>query len=163
MIAAAKASRLRELLFRISVGLKGLDGVLELIGGAALLVIEPDVILRIVLSLTQDEMKEDPRDFVARHALSFAQNFSISTQHFVALYLLAHGLVKVLLVWALLKEKIWAYPLGIVVFGALIVYQLYRFTLTHSIGLIALSSFDIVVIGMVWLEYRAARRQALAA
>jgi uncharacterized membrane protein len=40
------------------------------------------------------------------------------------------------------------------VFGAFIAYQLYRFTFTHSIGLIALSLFDFAVIWLIWLEYR---------
>jgi uncharacterized membrane protein len=28
---------------------------------------------------------------------------------------------------------------------------------THGIGLIALSAFDLIVIGLIWLEYRAIR------
>jgi uncharacterized membrane protein len=58
----------------------------------------------------------------------------------------------------LLKQKLWAYPSAVIVFGAFIVYQLYRFTLTHSIGLIALSLFDLVVIWLIHLEYRALKR-----
>jgi uncharacterized membrane protein len=48
----------------------------------------------------------------------------------------------------------------VIVFGAFIVYQLYRFTFTHGIGLIALSVFDLVVIWLIWLEYRALRSHA---
>ena len=50
----------RELLFRVSVWLKGLDGVLELAGGAALLAVGPAVIARVIHGLTEAEITEDP-------------------------------------------------------------------------------------------------------
>lgn len=154
------ASRsVRERLFRISVWLKGADAVLELIGGIGLLVVSPDLILRTVAFLTQDELVQDPRDFVANSALRAAQQLSLGTEHFAAFYLLAHGAVKILLVGALLRVKLWAYPTAVCVFGAFIVYQLYRFTFTHSVGLIALSLFDLGVIWLIWLEYRALKKR----
>ena len=75
-----------------------------------------------------------------------------------AAYLLAHGVVKIGRVASLLRDRHWAYPAAITVFAAFIVYQLYRFTLTHGLGLIALSLFDLVVIGLIWLEYRALKK-----
>src|SRR3989441_7724224 len=35
-----------------------------------------------------------------------------------------------------------------------LLYQLYRFSHTHSLGLLSLSIFDIFVASLVWLEYR---------
>jgi uncharacterized membrane protein len=75
----------------------------------------------------------------------------------MAIYLLSHGIVKMLAVVALLKNKLWGYPLSVVIFGGVIVYQIYRFTLTGGIGLIALTVFDLVVICLIWLEYRAVK------
>ena len=75
----------------------------------------------------------------------------------MALYLLSHGIVKLFAVVALLKNKLWGYPLSIVVFGGFVLYQIYRFTLTGAIGLIALTIFDLVVIWLIWLEYRAVK------
>ena len=51
-----------------------------------------------------------------------------------------------------------AYPVSMVIFAGFIVYQLYRYTLTHGAGLLALSAFDFVVIGLIFLEYRALLR-----
>ncbi len=155
--APAAKSQLRELLFRISVALKGLHAVLEIVGGIALLVVSPALILRVIEFLTQDEIAEDPRDLVANYLLDAARHLSLGSQHFAAYYLLSHGVIKAFLVAALLKSKLWAYPLALTVFGAFIAYQLYRFTFTHSTGLIALSLFDLVVIWLIWLEYRALR------
>ena len=156
----ARRARLRELFFRVSVSLKGLDALLEIVGGIALLAVSPRFILRTLAFLTQDELAEDPRDRIANLLLGAAQHLSVSTEHFAAFYLLTHGITKIFLVGALLNDKRWAYPLAIVVFAAFIVYQLYRFTLTRGVGLIMLSLFDLLVIWLVWLEYRAARRRA---
>ena len=159
MNRAARA-RLRKLLFRVSVSLKGLDGGLEIVTGLALLVVRPDFILRAIALLTQDELREDRRDLVANYALAWASQLSVGTQHFAAYYLLSHGVIKLALVGSLLKNKLWAFPAAIVVFAAYILYQLYRFTFTHSPGLIALSVFDAVVIWLIALEYRAVRQAA---
>lgn len=156
---SATRSYLRELFFRVGVWLKGLDAILEIIGGVALLLVSPAFILRVVAFLTQDELAEDPRDLVANYVLHVARHLSVGTVHFAAFYLLAHGMVKVALVVALLKRVLSAYPISVIVFGAFIAYQLYRFTLTHSAGLIALSIFDLLVIGLIWLEYQALRRE----
>jgi len=148
-------AHLRELLFRASVLLKGLDAVLEIAGGIALWMVGPGLIVRVVGWLTQDEIAEDPRDLVANYLRHAARHFSLTSQHFVAVYLVGHGIVKILLVVALLKDKLWAYPVAIIVFGGFVVYQVYRFTLTGSGALIALTVIDLIVISFIWLEYRA--------
>jgi uncharacterized membrane protein len=150
----------RELLFRISVLLKGLNAALEIAGGVALFAVSPAFILRTVALLTQDEIAEDPRDLVANSLRRAASHLSPASQHFAAIYLLIHGVIKIGLVGALLKRELWAYPVAVLVFGAFIIYQLYRYTLTHGLGLIALSVFDLAVIWLIYLEYRALRRGA---
>jgi uncharacterized membrane protein len=105
--------------------------------------------------LTQHKIPVDPHDVVAHYLREAASRFSVSGKHFLAFYLLAHGIVKIFVVVALLKNKIWAYPVAMVVFGGLVVYQLYRFTVGGSAGLIVLSGFDLIVIWLIWMEYRA--------
>jgi uncharacterized membrane protein len=156
MIRLDKA-HLRELLFRIGVLFKGLDGTLEVAGGIALWVVSPGWVVRLVGLLTQDEITEDPHDIIANYLRHAVSRFSAGSEHFLALYLLGHGVTKICVVVALLRNKLWAYPIAIVVFGGYIAYQIYRFTLTGSLGLIALSILDLIVIGLVWLEYRAVK------
>jgi uncharacterized membrane protein len=150
----------RELLFRLSISLKGAHAVLEILGGLALLFTKPDAILRIVALLTQDELVEDPNDLVANYALHLAQALTLRSEHFATWYLLSHGVVKLLLVSALLRAKLWAYPVSMIVFGVFIGYQVYRYTFTHFPLLVALSVFDGLVIWLIWLEYQALRRHA---
>ena len=144
----------REVLFRVGVILKGLDGVLEIAGGIALWLVSPGLILRWVGLLTQDEITRNRHDVILHH-LRLAVGHLVTGKHFLALYLLAHGMVKIFVVVALLKNRLWAYPVAIGVFSAFIAYQLYRFTLGGSAGLILLSAFDLIVIGLIWMEYRA--------
>jgi uncharacterized membrane protein len=138
--------------------LKGLNGALEIAGGVALFAVSPAFILRTVALLTQDEIAEDPRDLIASTLRRAANHLSPGSVHFAAVYLLIHGVIKVGLVGALLKHELWAYPVAVLVFGGFIVYQLYRFTLTHGLGLIGLSLFDLVVIWLIYLEYRALKQ-----
>ncbi|WP_018430438.1 MULTISPECIES: DUF2127 domain-containing protein [Hyphomicrobiales] len=144
--------------FRISVLLKGAHALVECAGGIALALIGNDTIQHIVNTLTQEELVEDPHDFLATHLLSWAQSFSVETRHFYAFYLLSHGIVKLLLVAGLLKGRMWAYPASLVVLGLFIVYQLYRFSYTHGVGLIVLTVFDVIVMWLIWHEYRVVRR-----
>ena len=109
-----------------------------------------------VTSLTQHELSEDPHDVLATHLLRTAHGLTGSAVLFGAIYLLAHGLVKVMLVAALLKNQRWAYPWTIAFLGVFIVYQLYRLSLQPSLGLTALTIFDAVI---AWLTYRECRKQ----
>ena len=145
-------------LFEVSVLLKGAHAVIECIGGLALALTSNSVIAAWVARLTQDELHEDKADFVANNLLAWAQGFSVATQHFYAFYLLSHGVVKLALVAGLLMRKLWAYPASLAVMTLFIAYQLYRYTFTHSAGLIVLTVFDLVVMALIWHEYQLLRR-----
>jgi uncharacterized membrane protein len=145
-------------IFEISVLLKGAHALIECIGGLVLAFVSTSTITGLVNALTQEELIEDPNDFVATHLLTVAQNFTVSTQRFYAFYLLSHGVIKVFLVVGLLRNKLWAYPVSLVVLGLFTVYQLYRFSYTHGVGLIVLTVFDVIVMGLIWHEYQLARR-----
>jgi uncharacterized membrane protein len=144
--------------FLLSVSLKGAHAVLECVAGVALALVSSDTIAKLVSRFTQDELIEDPNDILAIHLLGWAENFSVASKEFYAFYLLSHGVAKLLLVIGLLKGKLWSYPASLVVFGLFIVYQLYRFSYTHGIGLIALTVLDLVVMCLVWHEYTLVRR-----
>jgi uncharacterized membrane protein len=154
---------LLDRVFDVSITLKGLDGVLEVIGGLLLLFLTPHRLNAIVMFLTQHELSQDPRDFLATHLLSYAQSFTASTALFLAAYLISHGIIKIILVVALLQQRLWAYPLAIVVLSTFIVYQIYRLALHLSLGLLALTLFDIFIVGLTALEYRKHRARVAAA
>ena len=82
-----------------------------------------------------------------------------ATQLFAAAYLLIHGVVKVALVWALYRRKLWAYPAAIAIFAAFAVYQIYRYFVSSSLAMIALTALDAVIIVLTWIEYGRLRRE----
>ena len=149
--------RVRQI-FEVSVLLKGVHALIECIGGIALAFVSTSTITSLVNLLTQEELIEDQKDFVATRLMGLAQNLTASTEHFYAFYLLSHGIIKLFLVIGLLRNKLSAYPVSLAVFGLFIIYQLYRFSYTHGIGLIVLTVFDVVVMGLIWHEYRLVRR-----
>ncbi len=144
--------------FAASVSLKGLHALFEIVSGFALYFTSTATILGWIERFTADELSQNPDDWVATHLLKFGQSFSVAQHDFFAFYLLSHGIVKLVLVYGLLKEKLWAYPASFVVFTGFIAYQLYRFSFTHEVSLILLSMFDIFVIVLAWHEYRLLRR-----
>lgn len=138
-------------IFVWGVLLKGFNGVLEIIGGVTLLF--AGKITGIVQTLVQNELIEDPTDSVATTLQHFLSMLSVHTELFAAGYLLSHGVIKIFLTVGLLRNRLWAYPTAIVVFAIFILYQLYRFTFTHSLFLIFLTVFDLVIIVLTWHEY----------
>jgi len=140
--------------FEIGILFKGIDGILEILGGFFLLFLNPDRLNKLIILLTQHELSEDPRDFIANYIIKFSSEFSISTQHFGVLYLFSHGIIKLILIYLLWKKKIWSYPLAVVFLMLFIFYQIYRYTFTQSIWLIYLTVFDIIMIVLTLIEYK---------
>ena len=142
--------------FLVSLSLKGAHAAIEILGGLMLAVTSTQALRALVERVTQQEFAEG--DFIANHLLAWAQTFSVQAHHFYAFYLISHGLVNFGLVVGLLMGRLWAYPASLVVMTLFIVYQLYRYSYTHGFGLIVLTVLDIIVIGLVWHEYRLVRR-----
>lgn len=147
-------------LFRIVIALKGLDGLLELLVGIALLVVTPASINHLVRSLTAHELAQDPTDFLARHLVNAAAHLSQSSTIYGGIYLVIHGAAKGALVVLVLFDKLWAYIAMIVLLGIFIVYQLVQIIGKPGVGLILLTTFDGLVIVLTWREYKAKRRAA---
>ncbi len=143
----------------MSLVLKGIDGALELIGGLLLLSISPTTMDRVARALFQHELSEDPNDFFARHVLNLTADLH-ATRTFGAVYLLAHGVAKLVMVVGLWKHQRWAYPFALLFLAAFIVYQLYRMTFAPSMGLALLTIFDVLVTWLVWRDYGEHRRLA---
>jgi uncharacterized membrane protein len=118
-------SRALDRTFRFSVTLKGIDGALEIVGGVILLVVSPATIQSLVRSVTRRELAQDPHDFIASHLSRSARDLSQATALFAAIYLLSHGIAKVVLVVAVLRDQTWAYPAIIVLLVGFIAYQSY--------------------------------------
>jgi len=141
-------------LFQVAVVVKGIDGVLEFIGGVLLLFVSPTALHHLVVVLTQHELAEEPDDWLVMMLRHMAETLSVETKHFASGYLIGHGTLKIFLAASLLRERLWAFPLALSVLTIFVAYQLHRFGRTHSAVLLALTVFDVVVMALIWREYR---------
>ncbi|MES2169703.1 MAG: DUF2127 domain-containing protein [Actinomycetota bacterium] len=144
--------------FRVSLILKGLDGILELVGGVLALIISPTQLSIVMRALTQHELSEDPNDFIANHLIQFADSLTLSASVFAAIYLLLHGAVKIVLVLAVLLDRLWAFPWMIAFLLVFILYQVYEISISFSIWLLLLTLFDLFITWLTIVEYRKRRR-----
>ena len=144
--------------FELGILLKGLHAAFEIVSGILIWLMNPALIRNIVGLITRNELAEDPKDSIANLLLLASQRYSMDAQHFWLLYLLSHGVVKLVLVFLLWKKKLWAYPLALLVLVFFIAYQTIRWTRTRSIVLIALSLWDLIMIWLTILEYRRLRK-----
>lgn len=140
--------------FDVTLVAKAADGVLEIAGSALLYGVRHDRISGLLRAATQHELIHGHHDVLIHLLNHAAGHVTAESQSFAALFLLWHGLVKVLLVWALLRRLLWAYPVGLAAFGLFLVYQVYRYVHTGSAWLLALSVLDLLVIGLTAAEYR---------
>lgn len=142
-----------RLALKVSLIVKSFFAILEIFGGLIFYFVSQNYIVNFIYAITQDELSQDSNDFIASHLVSFSNNLFPSTKHFIAFYFLSHGIVKMIVIIGLLKNKLWAYPTSIIVFVTFIIYQFYRFYFTHSIWLLILTMFDILIIWLVGREY----------
>jgi uncharacterized membrane protein len=157
---SANSNRSRNrfhLIFEIGVLAKGIDGAFEFIGGVLLLFLSPDAIWRVGYYLIQDELIEDPSDPFANWVLNFVPKV-IETKFSASGFLLIHGIVKLGLVAGLATNRLWSYPVGIVVFGAFTVYQVYELAQKHSAFFAVVTVLDVLVIFLIAIEYQHVRR-----
>ena len=76
------------------------------------------------------------------------------------LFLLTHGIVKLVLVYCLLKQFRRVYPYGLAVLTIFAVYQIYVLIQRPTLSLALLAALDVVIIWLVWREWRSLPKPA---
>ena len=140
--------------FEIGILLKGINGLIEIIGGSFLIFLTPERMRRITGFLVDSGLSEDPKDRIAAYILNLCRNFSGQTQNFAVYYLLSHGIVKVILVYFLWRRKLWAYPMAVIVLILFVATQVYMFCYKPSLWIGALTILDILLILLTLNEYK---------
>lgn len=153
MITENRKEKILDYIFKISILGKGVDGILETIGGFLLLFINTNALNSFITRITQHELVEDPNDLIANWLIQTAASLPINIKIFGAIYLLSHGIIKIVIVASLLKNKLWAYPTAIIFFITFVAYQLYRLSYSYSTWLLLLTIFDVFIILLTWHEY----------
>lgn len=132
---------------------KGIDGIVETLGGIVLASVSSQAITNFVYSLFGSELLE-PDDFLTHYLVRLLTHLSVSTHTFAVVFLLGHGLVKFGLATCIWFNKLWAYPLAGVILSLFVIYQVIRFGSTHSVLLLLITAVDIIIIAMLRPEYK---------
>jgi uncharacterized membrane protein len=143
--------------FYVGAWLKGIQGVLEALGGTLLWILNPKILHHVAALFVQHELSEYPHSTIVRFIRHLAAHWSLSTQHFGAIYLLIDGFINIGLVIGLLRRIWWSYPLAASLLSVFVLYQLHRAQRTRSVGLLYLSLLDVVIVLLIIREYRSER------
>lgn len=145
--------------YEIGLFVKAIDGTIELISGILVLVLSPSFILSTTHSLVDSTLRANLHSFIGLHILHSGQKLAEGHKLFAALFLLTHGLVKIVLVVYLLMNKIWVYPYALGVLTLFLVFQVYSLIVTPGFGMAVLAVLDIVIIWLVWREWEHVKRE----
>lgn len=160
-VANKKISILHRI-FSIGIIAKCVDGILEIIGGALLLFFDPTKIHQLLVLITQHELLTDSNDVIANYILNLGNNLSTSAQHFAAIYLFTHGLLKIIIYILLLKGNKKTYIFIITTLIMFITYQIYRFIIGGSIFMLFVTIFDILILVLTVIEYNNKKEPVLS-
>ncbi len=149
--------------FLIGIWFKAAVGALQTIAGIAVLAVSQQSLAAMVARWTNPELAEEPHALIATWAQHGVADLGAGSRTFVTIYLISHGVIKLVLIWAMLRRKMWAYPWSMWVISGFIAYQLYRFASTHSLALIVLSVLDAIVVYLIYHEYRTRKASGFAA
>ncbi|MCI2422774.1 DUF2127 domain-containing protein [Saccharopolyspora sp. K220] len=153
-------STLTDKLFRVAVWLKGLDGATQLVAGIVLIFLPPAVVSRFAHAVVTRDLLGPPSGALAGHFEVAVQHFVGGSRTFVIIYLVAHGVIKLGLVIALLRKIVPMYPVATTALALFVIAELLRAIQTHSAVLPLFALLDVVIIVLVQKEYRELRRQS---
>ena len=154
-----KINKLIDKIFELIILIKSFFGFFEVLTGIVFAISGRLIIDNLIIALAQQEIAEDPNDFLSNYLIKLSSDLSTGANIFAVVYLISHGVVNIFLAVALLKNKIWAYPWAMAGFGIFIIYQVFRYFHTHSLLLLALTLFDIFVVFIILLEYRRKKKR----
>jgi uncharacterized membrane protein len=142
--------------FTLWVLLKALGGLIQVLVAAALMAFRLDTLRRWLAT---------EAGWVQARGLGWLDltragggGISPGTQRYAALYLVVHGLSKIILSICLLKNQRWAYPASMAALAAFVLFQSYQLFLGYAFGLALLTGYDTILIWLIWMEYQAVKK-----
>ncbi|AGT07873.1 DUF2127 domain-containing protein [Paracoccus aminophilus] len=154
--------RMLHWVFEASVLLKGIFASFETLFGVLLLTPLSLRALHFLQDTGLHRAIADPDDRLAHFLTHHLNGMGREHLHFWAIYMIGHGLVKLCVVVALMKEWYSAFPFAMLVLAGFIGWQMLDWWHTGSIVMVALSAFDAFIIWLTWREWRARANQTPA-
>lgn len=156
----AKRSPSLHYAYLAAILVKGFDGAVEALAGLILAATGPQRIYDWVIRLTAPELNGH---HPALHAIrSGATRLAESSHEFVIVYLLVHGLLKLGIVVALLRDGgRWVFPIASLILAGFVAYMSWHLTLRWSGWLLGFALFDLLTLALVLNEWRTESGKAL--
>ncbi len=137
--------------FTVGILVKAAGGALEVGAAIVAFLADPARLGIIAERITRHRLSHNPDAVIANFLLDTARSHSIDPELFGLIYLVCHGMLKLVMVILLWRRVLWAYPAAAVVLTLMVGYQILRFATTQAPGLLGLSAFDAA---MVYLTIR---------
>lgn len=152
-----------ERVYKIGVGIKGFDGTVELIAGLWLL-IAPNLLHHMLTSWQSGakSWNNGIGDLLAHGFARLNEELYGGVLVMASIFLISHGIIKLALVYALLKEILWAYPYALGILIVFLIAQIYALIISPGIGMAVLVLLDIFIIVIVYGEWQKLKLEAAA-
>jgi uncharacterized membrane protein len=144
-----------EKVYKVGITIKGIDGLVELVAGIGIL-ISPMLIHRALSAIIWHTNNHHGGvfRFIAVNVAGVDKQLVTGGLLFLSIFLIVHGLIKIALVYCLLREITRAYPVALAILGVFLIYQLYVLITDFGIGILLLTILDIIIVWLVWGEYQ---------
>ena len=144
-------SKATNLLFDIGMVIKGIDSVFEVIGGIILTM--PTKLARYILVFSQHEAFRHHKALAGKLD-RLAENVTMHPSIGQAIYLMIHGLAKVILIIAITRNKRWGYTGFIGVLSLFASIEVIRAISAHEVVTGIFGVFDMFVVVLIYKEYK---------
>jgi uncharacterized membrane protein len=148
-----RLSRLLHWLFETSLIIKGTLAAAETLAGLGLALVPNARLVALVDWLVRNEIAQDPKDPLANALLRAVSGPSLSHEHFYALYIGAHGALKLAMVLLLARGVRWAFPAAMVLLAGFALFEIVGVLRGGPPPLALLAGLDTVMIALVWREW----------
>lgn len=149
------ANKWFDRVYKIGVAIKGFDGAVELLAGLGLW-LAPGVI-HSLLDLVGDAAQErtgHAAQQIAEYVGRLDASVTNGSLTFVIFFLIFHGVIKLGLVYCLLRKIVIAYPMALLALCMFLVYQVYALITEPGPLMAVLTVLDVLIIILVYGEYR---------
>jgi uncharacterized membrane protein len=138
-----------ERLFQTGLWIKGINGALELIGGALAVLVPHGFFLRTAGILARNQSGREPLDSLDALLVQGLNHLGDGNRGFLVFYLLSHGVLKIFIAVSLVRHWRPMAPVAVIVLVALIAYELYRLVAHPGILIGGVVGVDLLILVLV--------------
>ena len=154
-----RQSTVLRLAFFVAVTVKGIDGLIETLAGLAVAILGTPGIYALVIEITAPELDLHPDSRAVHLIRRGAFDLAHVSSRFLIIWLLVHGVLKLVLAVELLRQRMWIFPVAAAILSGFVIYMASRLAVHWSPWLLAFALFDLITVALVLNEWRTHRAQ----